>query len=302
MKRTFILAARLLALNIVYFVCFAAVSGSLLSVPEQQPSDAESRTMLLALIAVGFLNSAVLTHVILRSRLAGWRLMLTVFVILFGVVTVMPQIETAVFLTKLPAGMLPRLFISGAVFSALFAPVAVLILGKARGRALAVNNFGLGMTPREWIWKSVLIAAAYVAIYFSFGYFIAWRSPAVRAYYGGTDPGNFLAQMKTVLMDTPWLPLLQILRAGLWMALAVPVIRMMKGHWWEGGLAVALLFGVVMNSQLLLPNPLMPPAVRLAHLLETATSNFLFGWIIVWLLHARRSDESHRSGSESDAA
>jgi hypothetical protein len=50
---------------------------------------------------------------------------------------------------------------------------------------------------------------------------------------------------------------------------------------------VALLFGVVMTSQLLLPNPLMPPAVRMAHLVETSTSNFLFGWLVVLTLCAR---------------
>jgi hypothetical protein len=59
---------------------------------------------------------------------------------------------------------------------------------------------------------------------------------------------------------------------------------MMKGRWWEAALAVALLFSVVMNTQLLLPNPLMPAEVRMIHLLETATSNFLFGWLAVWLL------------------
>ena len=52
----------------------------------------------------------------------------------------------------------------------------------------------------------------------------------------------------------PWLFPLQALRALLWVALAVPVILMTKGEWWRAGLAVALLFGVVMNAQLLMPN------------------------------------------------
>ena len=54
------------------------------------------------------------------------------------------------------------------------------------------------------------------------------------------------------------------------------------------GLAVALLFSVVMNSQLLLPNAFMPREVRMAHLVETASSNFLFGWLIVLVLRGRR--------------
>ena len=74
------------------------------------------------------------------------------------------------------------------------------------------------------------------------------------------------------------------MRALLWVTLAVPVIKMTKGKWWESGLAVALLFGVFMNSLLLLPNPLMPAEVRMVHLVETATSNFLFGWLVVLIL------------------
>jgi hypothetical protein len=146
----------------------------------------------------------------------------------------------------------------------------------------------------EWVGKLGLIVIAYVVIYFSFGYFIAWKSAAVRAYYGGHDPGSFLSQISSVMPETPWLIPLQAVRAILWAAIAVPVIRMMKGRWWEAGLAVALLFGVVMNTQLLLPNPLMPREVRMVHLLETATSNFLFGWLIVLVLCWRRRSEGEQ--------
>lgn len=105
----------------------------------------------------------------------------------------------------------------------------------------------------------------------------------MRAYYGGGDPESFISHITSLLRDDPLLFLLQAVRALLWLAIAVPVIRMMKGEWWESGLAVALLFAV-MTSQLLLPNPLMPDEVRMVHLVETATSNFLFGWLVVLIL------------------
>jgi hypothetical protein len=90
--------------------------------------------------------------------------------------------------------------------------------------------------------------------------------------------------MRSVLRDTPWLVPLQIARALLWAAIAVPIVRMMRGPWWQAGLAVALSFAVLMCAPLLLPNPLMPPAVRMAHLLETSTSNFVFGWLVALIL------------------
>ncbi|HEY6041614.1 MAG TPA: hypothetical protein VIX58_05745, partial [Anaerolineae bacterium] len=145
-------------------------------------------------------------------------------------------------------------------------------------------NDRLVMPPGEWIWKLAVIAFVYLTIYMTFGYYVAWRNPAIQAYYGGTDPGSFGGQLANVMRDTPWLPFFQLLRGLLWTIIALPVIRTMKGAWWETGLAIGLTYAVLMNSGLILPNPIMPPAVRMAHLVETATSNFIFGWVVTWLL------------------
>jgi hypothetical protein len=179
--------------------------------------------------------------------------------------------------------MLPRLFLAGLIVALVFAPLAVLILGKAKSSTNVSSS--LTTTTGAWIGKLLLIVVIYLFLYFTFGYFIAWKNPAVRSYYGGRDPSGFMDQIVSVLRNDPLLFLLQAGRALLWTALALPVIRMMKGEWWKTGLAVALLF-TVMTSQLLLPNPLMPAEVRMAHLLETATSNFIFGWLVALILHS----------------
>ena len=189
----------------------------------------------------------------------------------------MPQIESAYFITRLPPGMLPRLFLAGLIMAAIFAPLVVLILGKAKRSTNEISP--LKITPVK-LW---LIVVVYVFLYFTFGYFIAWKNPAVRAYYGGSDPAGFISHITSLVRSEPMLFALQAVRALMWTAIAVPVIKMMKSEWWERGLAVALLFAV-MTSQLLLPNPLMPTEVRMAHLVETATSNFLFGWLVVLIL------------------
>jgi hypothetical protein len=44
---------------------------------------------------------------------------------------------------------------------------------------------------------------------------------------------------------------------------------------------------VVMTAALLVPNPFMPYEVRMAHLRETASSNFLFGMALGWLFGRR---------------
>jgi hypothetical protein len=72
-------------------------------------------------------------------------------------------------------------------------------------------------------------------------------------------------------------------------ALAAIVIRTTKGRLWEAGLIVVLLFTLVQNDVHLIPNPLMPPAVRATHFIETATSNLIFAVIVTWLLHRGHS-------------
>jgi hypothetical protein len=275
-------AIRVVAVTIVYFVCFVVVSGALLAPASEQPAPAEAGATLLALFLVSLINAALWSYLILRSRWTSWRLILTVFLVFFGVSTVMPQIESAYFITRLPPGMLPRLFLAGLIIAAIFAPLAVLILGKAKRSTNEPSPLKISIA------KLLLIVVAYLILYFTFGYFIAWKNPAVRAYYGGSDPSGFISHITNLLRGEPMLFLLQTVRALLWTAIALPVIKMMKGEWWERGLAVALLFAV-MTSQLLLPNPLMPTEVRMVHLLETATSNFLFGWIVV-VIYSWRSN------------
>jgi len=280
---------KLLGLSVYLFVCYAVASG--MARPVESPPEGDPATAALALVTVCVLNTAVLAYIITRSRWTGWRLVVAIFIAFFGTTTLMSQIESVVFISRLPEGFILRVLLMGAIVAAAFAPVAVLALGKWKPTPDSDEPKGpVATSPSGWAWRLAAIAAVYVVLYFTFGYYVAWRSPAVRAYYGGTDPGTFVQQMGNVLRDTPWLPPFQVFRAMLWALIALPVVQMTKGRWWVAGLGLSLLFSVVMNSQLLIPNPIMPEAVRLAHFVETASSNFIFGWIVAWLL--RPNDES----------
>jgi len=287
-KTALFVVPRLIALTIILFICFAA-AGGVVGQQGNSPTPEQTGAAALLLLAVCLLEAMVLTYLILRSRWTGWRLMAAVFFVFYGVATFMGQIESAVFLTRLPSGMVPRLFLMGALIAAPFSVLAVLILGKTKaGTVDTQRNSRLGLPASEWAWELSLIALAYLILYFTFGYFIAWRNPAVQEYYRGIDEGSFLAHMRTVLRDTPWLIPVQILRAMGWVALAFPVIQMLKGRRLETALAIGVLFAVLMNAQLLLPNPYMPEPVRMAHMIETASSNFIFGMFVSWLLTGQR--------------
>ena len=80
----------------------------------------------------------------------------------------------------------------------------------------------------------------------------------------------------------------QAIRAMLWTLCAIPIIRGSKLNVWYTAILLGLFFTVPQISGLILENPLMPKAsVRLSHMIEGLASNFIFGMIIVWLLHRK---------------
>jgi hypothetical protein len=275
--------AKVLAVVVVLFVCFTA--GSTIAMRGMSQPGQSGASTAVTLLLVCFLQAAGISYLILRSRWSGWRLIAAIFFVYYGVTTFMPQIESAVFLTRLPAGVIPRLFLMGLLIAIPFSILAVVILGKRESAGQpAAKDLHLKLPVSEWSWKLALIAVVYVVLYFTFGYFIAWRSPAVREFYGGADPGSFFGQMQTVLRDTPWLIPFQVFRAICWAGIAVVVIRLLEAGKSETALVLGYMFAVVMCAPLLLPNPYMPEAVRMTHLVETASSNFIFGAFVGWML------------------
>jgi hypothetical protein len=173
---------RVIALTIILFICFA-LAGRVVGLRGGSHMSEQAGSAAIALLAVCFLNNMVFTHIIVRSRWTGWRLIATVFFVYYGVTTFMSQIESAVFITHLPSGVLPRLFLMGALIAAPFALVAVPILRKRKVDTENATLKGrLVMPPKEWAWKLAVVAIVYLLMYFTFGYFIAWRNPAVREY------------------------------------------------------------------------------------------------------------------------
>jgi hypothetical protein len=174
----------------------------------------------------------------------------------------------------------------------LFIPLAVWILGKGRAVEDTSPNPALVMPAGQWLWKLAVLAVLYLVLYWGAGYFIAWQNPELRAFYG--QPGEvapFLANIGQTLREDTWLFPFQVLRSQLWVLCALPIIRGSRVNPWWTALLVGLLFSVPQNLGHILANPLIPIAsVRLSHLIETASSTFIYGALIVWLLH-----REHRS-------
>jgi hypothetical protein len=246
------------------------------------------------------LFSGLLMFLILRSRLRGTALAARLVVVLFLVRVAQPQIETLVFeaaRTRLPPGVFVALWPMGLAHLALFVPLAVMVLGRWRGEPEPLA-FELEMPPGDWGAKLSACALLHVPLYFLFGHYIAWQIPEIRAFYGGpAELEGFWASMREMFEKMPWLPFFQLERGLFWALLAIPIVRMTRGSAREAELTVGLAFGIALSSQLLIPGPHMPLAVRMGHFAETLVSGLLFGWLVARILLAKRFSRPGTRGS-----
>jgi fatty acid desaturase len=143
------------------------------------------------------------------------------------------------------------------------------------------------MPLKEWLWKLGVIYIAYLVLYYLAGYFIAWQNPEVRAFYGSPgEPLPFFQQMANIFINDPWLTPYQLVRTLIWVAGAYIVIRGSRFSRWETALIVGLMLSVPQNIGHLIPNVMIPlNSVRMSHMIETASSTFIFGVIVAWLLY-----------------
>lgn len=261
------------------------VTSVQIEAPGRQSSAQTPDNLLYPFLIVSISVGVVLAYLILRSSWHGWSLVGAIFVGMYGISTVASQIETLFFLSnKLPPGIIWAIFLQGAITAALFAPSAVLLLGRWRRSSRAVTSTSLGrLQTSSLATELAVIVVAFVFLYMFFGYYVAWQNPAVRQYYGGPEQPSFVAALKANWMYNPFIYPLQVFRALLYTGCMYPLIRMLRVARWETAAAMAL-FLSGWTTILLFPNPLMPPAVAYAHFRETLGFSIVFGGIAGWLL------------------
>ena len=237
--------------------------------------------------AIAAIDLALVGAWVARARVGGWRLWLVVAAVLYGVKTFSSQLEAWYFIdsARLPPEMVPKLFVMTLPLCVAWPGLVVLALGpRATEPPTPLRRGPADLTAR------VLVAGAllYPLVFFGFGYFVAWQSPTLRAYYGG--PATALPPVEhfvALLSTEPLLLPFEAARGLLWVAMGWGVLRTTRGPWWVGTLLFATILALVQNDVHLLPNPLMPDEVRRWHFVETAPSNFLFALGTGFLLRPR---------------
>lgn len=270
-KHALVLVLRLFGAFVAMVLAYT-ISASLIRV-NMPPAPEDGISSGNALLIVSLITSLALAYPILRSRWFGVKLMATIFVVMFGVETFMTQIETLFFnnALKLPMDVLMALIATGFLRALIFAPLAVIVLGKLRGETRPQDPPRLRFSIPGWVIRFAFLAALYVIVYFAFGAMVAMQWAEARAFYDGT------------FAPDATLPLFQVLRGAMWAALALPIVAMMRGKAWETWLAVALVFGVLVAAPVIFPNPFMPAMVRQAHFFELLSSMLFYGAVAGWV-------------------
>ncbi len=243
----------------------------------------------IGLIYVSFLFSSLLLYVCIRSNWFGLKLLLAILSLHFGITVFLTQVESYVFLDQLvrilPEGSLPILVIDNSISALLFSILAVAISGKWKKGERVDSSNRLKMSSSEWILKLTALGIGYYFIYAQFGAFVMVPiagHEAFHSYYSG-------------LQMPSWMFIFQVFRGMVWVIIGLPMIAMFKGNKHEMAIAVGLSFAILMGANLLIPLPFMPERIRIAHLVEVMTSNFLFGIIVTYVMTWRLLKQESRT-------
>jgi hypothetical protein len=241
----------------------------------------------LDMIINAIVNATLVFWIIKRSSYNGFKLILQLVVCVFGVQTFQTQLETAYFINAFPLLRgnfeVYKIIARGLLSSILFVTLATLITGRLKNRVKAASTFSF--STNRTIKISAGLGVFYFVLYFIFGYYVAFQSEAVRAFYGTTGELNsFVGQLKSSFMENPTIPFFQYCRGILWVICLLPILKGFTGSKIELIIFSGLFFALMPTVQLLFPNPLMPASVGVYHFVEVAISTGIFGAVAAWLI------------------
>lgn len=247
----------------------------------EMSSDSNSNQSLFLLVCA--MNTGIILYFIHNSRIRGWYLAGVVFLVTFGIQYFMSQIETVWFneSLKMSGNSILAIVSGGAVMLLIFSPVATWLSGHFGPSRQSETVFPKWNLKRMITRIMLLSMIVWPMIYFSAGYLIAWQFQEVRLYYSSTSEMDSFFSIMMANLESG-LYFFQIFRGVCWIGIGMIVLGSIRGTMIHNGIILGLLIAVLGSSGLILPNPVMPYMVRIAHLVETAPSSFLWGFIIAW--------------------
>lgn len=247
------------------------------------PQDAASAG--LAFLAVCAFNSVLTTLLLFTTEhYRGWRKRISLILFVFVVQFLLPQMETFFFASDIGISYAQAMaiVIAGVISSTITVFVAILVYsGLVKlDKQVATLNVQFPRPVKVLPVLALLIFIGYPFLYLTFGYYVAWQSESLRVFYtSSSELASFGHQVGDAFANGIY-PF-QVLRALIWIAATTPVVIMLRGSGMRQFLVIAILTSLLPTSLLFIPNPYMPTDIAMTHFVETSTSNFLWGLMMV---------------------
>jgi hypothetical protein len=257
-------------LGALLFTAAQTICGMIYAGLSSEPIPAPPGNPLPWNLAANLVYATTLTWITARSRLRGWRLLLLIGALIFGIMHVTSLIEArffGLFGTARTLGLLAMSFASVVLFVLLFS----LLLRSLPDYTDVPRSWSPAMTPLRLVTASF----AYVVTYFGAGMFVF---PFVRDFYATKTMPNPLELIAMQFFG----------RGPLFVLLLYMMMRASRAGRVETVLIAGTVLSVFGGVGLIVPNPFMPDAIRWAHLVEVGVSNFAYGCFVGWLLSRHR--------------
>lgn len=252
------------------------------------PTSSEPRRLPVSLALLALLNSCVFSYLVLRARGAGSRLGAVVGLAFYGGHSVLQPLDGVAFPHVSPAASLAALspFGLNAVFTLLFVPLALAILHVDARGGPTLGLRTMSRSPWSLAWRVALALVLHQLVFVAAGYWIARESLQPR------DAAVIVAELRRVLLTTPWLPGLQVVRGLLWIALSAPLIGALGVSRRESSLALGVFWAVVSSGELGFMASHSLDFVARTHLAVFALTNFVAGAALGALLSTGKEPDS----------
>lgn len=236
------------------------------------------------LLISSIFNCFTICFITANSSWRGAKRAIGIIFVVFMIASFMTQIETLFFgqaftiLTKADI-----IFIMLAMLPSIVA--ATLLGAKFFGNNEPVEK-GEPVPVLSLIRRIAVLGLIYTAVYFLFGYFVAWQFEKVRVFYSGTaENAGFIGQLMNNANDNPIIYPFQFIRGVMFALFLLPLLYMLRAKGRKKFIISVCLTYLTTAVLLIIPNVLFPDAVRWAHFIEMFSSMLVFGVITGIILY-----------------
>lgn len=274
-----------MVMTVVMVVTWSVGSGVGNAITQTSPPPVEDPAAVgLSVLLVCSINSLLWSILFWSTRVfVGATKSIALLLYLFGTQFFLTQMETFFFSASLgiSPGQVISILVAGFI---MVAATGTLGLGLSWKLASMQTKISFKLEVRAWrgmiapmLWMSALI---YPLLYETFGYYVAWQNEHLRLFYShSTELKPFLSQLPGFFSEGIYF--FQVLRGIIWVAISIPVVLLLGQNKFFQYVLVGSL-SALPAVQLFIPNPYMPADIAMTHFVETFSSNFLWGIVIVY--------------------